>query len=192
MSIQKSKTAKEIKEAKKLNEAVDDNLLEITIESLYDNRSKTVRLPIAEIELNSIVSNLSRNGQHDIIVSDYSSDELRLKISEYQNINQLNEFITAIADEGGNSIDFINAIGELSKTSEIIETVINGDIYELLNNYVFYPDVNSEEDLGYAIVDELGFPDNYESYFDYEGYGRDIMINEGGSLTTWGYIVQNR
>jgi len=42
------------------------------------------------------------------------------------------------------------------------------------------------------MIDELGMLDiteNIRSYFDYEAYGRDILINDSGMFTDNGFIV---
>ena len=55
-----------------------------------------------------------------------------------------------------------------------------------------YPDVATDRDLGEYIVDEIGFElsrETLERYFDYEKYGRDVRLEEGGSFVDKGYFV---
>ncbi len=52
-----------------------------------------------------------------------------------------------------------------------------------LDLYRFYPDISDDEGLGRLYADELGtidIPEHIQNYFDYEAYGRDVRINEGG------------
>lgn len=55
-----------------------------------------------------------------------------------------------------------------------------------------YPDVATDRDLGEYIVDEIGFElsrETLENYFDYEKFGRDVRLSEGGSFVDKGYFV---
>lgn len=36
----------------------------------------------------------------------------------------------------------------------------------------------------------MPIPEDLKDYFDYEAYGRDVSINEGGHFAPGGYIVQ--
>ena len=72
------------------------------------------------------------------------------------------------------------------------------DLINLAQNldcYWLYPTVQSEEDYGYYLIDELDeleLPAEAKKYFDYEAYGRDAVINDGGRLTEQGYIYNNK
>ena len=55
-----------------------------------------------------------------------------------------------------------------------------------------YPEVETDRDLGEYIVDEIGFElsrETLENYFDYEKFGRDVRLSEGGSFVDKGYFV---
>ena len=55
-----------------------------------------------------------------------------------------------------------------------------------------YPDVATDRELGEYIVDEIGFElsrETLENYFDYEKFGRDVRLSEGGSFVDKGYFV---
>lgn len=55
-----------------------------------------------------------------------------------------------------------------------------------------YPDVATDRDLGEYLVDEIGFElsrETLENYFDYEKFGRDVRLSEGGSFVDKGYFV---
>ncbi len=50
------------------------------------------------------------------------------------------------------------------------------------------------EDLGRYLIEELSYeeiPERLANYFDYEAYGRDFAINEGGEFVGSGYILNN-
>ena len=55
-----------------------------------------------------------------------------------------------------------------------------------------YADVSTDRELGEYIVDDMGVElsrEQLERYFDYEKYGRDVRLEEGGSFVDRGYFV---
>lgn len=55
-----------------------------------------------------------------------------------------------------------------------------------------YPDVATDRDLGEYLVEELGVELSKEKlllYLDYEKFGRDVRLSEGGSFVDKGYFV---
>ena len=68
--------------------------------------------------------------------------------------------------------------------ANLINLVHNLDCYE------FYPEIEGEEDLGRQYTEDLPIPAELKDYFDYEAYGRDTLINEGGHFAPGGYVVQ--
>ena len=57
---------------------------------------------------------------------------------------------------------------------------------------LLYLDVATDRDLGEYVVEELGVElsrEQLERYFDYEKYGRDVRLEEGGSFVDKGYFV---
>mgnify|MGYP002741898804 FL=1 len=72
----------------------------------------------------------------------------------------------------------------------------SSDPKELLNaefdDCWLYPDVATDRDLGEYVVEELGVElskETLQNYFDYEKYGRDVRLLEGGSFVDKGYFV---
>ncbi|AHZ47984.1 antirestriction protein ArdA [Streptococcus sp. VT 162] len=55
-----------------------------------------------------------------------------------------------------------------------------------------YPDISTDEELGLYIVEDMGFElskETLQNYFDYEMFGRDVRLEEGGSFVDKGYFV---
>ena len=76
-----------------------------------------------------------------------------------------------------------------SSVKNLINLTQNLDCFE------FYTGVKDEEDLGrmYLLeVDALQIPEYLVDYIDYEAYGRDIRINEGGHFAPGGYVFANQ
>lgn len=72
----------------------------------------------------------------------------------------------------------------------------SSDPKELLNaefdDCSLYSDVSTDRELGEYVVEELGVElsrEQLERYFDYEKYGRDVRLSEGGSFVDKGYFV---
>ena len=99
------------------------------------------------------------------------------------------------------NLDLANELAE--KLEDVDEDIVlsfmesnSSDPKELLNaefdDCWLYPDVSTDRDLGEYIVDEIGFElsrETLERYFDYEKFGRDVRLEEGGSFVDRGYFV---
>lgn len=61
------------------------------------------------------------------------------------------------------------------------------------DNYILYPNIENEEDLGYYWIEESGCYDLRDlgilgNYIDYEKFGRDIALETDGGFTRYGFI----
>lgn len=55
-----------------------------------------------------------------------------------------------------------------------------------------YPEVTTDRELGQYIVEDMGVElsrEQLERYLDYEKFGRDVRLEEGGSFVDKGYFV---
>ncbi len=55
-----------------------------------------------------------------------------------------------------------------------------------------YPDLATDRELGEYIVEDMGVElskETLRNYFDYEKFGRDVRLEEGGSFVDRGYFV---
>ena len=99
------------------------------------------------------------------------------------------------------NLDLANELAE--KLENVDEDIVlsfiesnSSDPKELLNaefdDWWFYPDITTDRELGEYIVDDMGVElsrEQLERYFDYEKYGRDVRLSEGGSFVDKGYFV---
>ena len=99
------------------------------------------------------------------------------------------------------NLDLANELAE--KLENVDEDIVlsfiesnSSDPKELLNaefdDCWFYPDITTDRELGEYIVDDMGIElsrEQLELYFDYEKYGRDVRLSEGGSFVDKGYFV---
>ena len=99
------------------------------------------------------------------------------------------------------NLDLANELAE--KLEDVDEDIVlsfiesdSSDPKALLNaefdDCWLYPEVATDRELGEYIVDEIGFElsrETLERYFDYEKFGRDVRLEEGGSFVDKGYFV---
>ena len=99
------------------------------------------------------------------------------------------------------NLDLANELAE--KLEDVDEDIVlsfiesnSSDPKELLNaefdDCWFYPDITTDRELGQYIVEDMGVElsrEQLERYLDYEKFGRDVRLEEGGSFVDKGYFV---
>lgn len=114
-----------------------------------------------------------------------TNGEIPFEINEYSNVKETLEALEKYSGMDDTEVidTIIEATGyDFDKCMEIYE---NGD-------YIYYSCISDEYDLGLAVVQENGILDTYDDllvrYFDYESYGRDLVI-EGFYIGNNGAIL---
>ena len=110
--------------------------------------------------------------------------------SSIDELNYLGKLLEMQSDEGKGKFAAAVTHGEYAGS---VKDLIN--LAQNLDYYWIYPTVQSEEDYGYYLIDELDeleLPAEAKKYFMYEEYGRDAAINDGGRFTEQGYIYNNK
>lgn len=101
----------------------------------------------------------------------------------------------------GLTLELANELAE--KLENVYEDIVlsfiesnSSDPKELLNaefdDCWLYSDVATDYDLGAYIVEDMGVElskETLQNYFDYERFGRDVRLSEGGSFVDKGYFV---
>ena len=101
----------------------------------------------------------------------------------------------------GLTLDLANELAE--KLEDVDEDIVlsfiesnSSDPKELLNaefdDCSLYSDVSTDRELGQYIVEDMGVElsrEQLERYLDYEKFGRDVRLEEGGSFVDKGYFV---
>lgn len=75
--------------------------------------------------------------------------------------------------------------------SEVFFTSFDSDVLGLYDHLYECENIDELNELGRLYADELGtidIPEHIQNYFDYEAYGRDVRINEGGVFAPGGYV----
>ena len=149
-----------------------------------------IDFPIDEDDLEEVLEKIGIDGENyeEYFFTDYDTDiKANLDISEYEDIDNLNEFGELLQNIDSYQEDLVNAIvyNYGHEFNYILELLQNIDDQELI-------DVDNDEDLGYYIIDNIygGVEqldrNTLERYFDYEGYGADVANDY--SETPYGYL----
>lgn len=115
-------------------------------------------------------------------------------LGEYESLDELNYLASKIEELDKYEWETFNAAVEMGEYTGSVKDLIN--LTENLDCYNFYSDIHSDSDLGYYWIEESGAYDTeamgrLSSYIDYEAFGRDIRLDEGGTFTDYGYIINN-
>ena len=124
-------------------------------------------------------------------ITDYDCyvDGLYDKLGEYSNIDELNYLASKLDDMMQYDYDKFCAALNVGEHTSSIQDLIN--LTENLDCYEVYSDIDDDDDLGRYYLEEidvLQIPDYLRGYIDYEAYGRDVRISEGGEYTDLGYV----
>ena len=134
----------------------------------------------------------------EYFITDYDSEIAGLteNFGEYENLFLLQALSCKICLQYCDQYSYKSMLESMLEYGEY-----TGSVLELINlvsnteNFYFLPDVASDYDLGYEYAENSGMftevsaqMGTLRNYIDYEGYGRDIRLTEGGIHTKNGYI----
>ena len=128
----------------------------------------------------------------EIFIADYDGDmpQLHEHLGEYESINELNHLACLLSELNEYELEVFEAVMDSGEYTGSVKDLIN--LAQNLDNYNFYSDIHTEEELGRMYIQELEavpVPEHLIDYIDYEAYGRDVRINEDGHLAPGGYVV---
>ena len=157
---------------------------------------ETLKFPATTEEVQSLLKNIGVDGvrYEEFFITAFDGDVMGLYdyLTEYENLDELNHLAHLISELDSDEIETLEAVlhkgDHTSSVADIINLVHNLDCYEL------HPGVTDDETLGRIYVEDmelLDVPDNVLPYFDFEAYGRDMRINEGGHFAPGGYVFNN-
>ena len=145
-----------------------------------------ISLPFTDDELRVALDKIGINSNYEeYFISDYELS-INYEISEYENIEALNDLFWRIDELNDSEIDDLNIILEMENNlNRALDILENGE-------YCIINDVNNNEDLGAGYIEEIygGIEElpreTLEQYFDYESFGRDLgyegfnIVNDKG------------
>ena len=146
---------------------------------IYKGVARRVLLPISSEEL---AERFGYEGQ-EIEVTFDSIEELPDLDCERLNLDLANELAEKLEDVDEDIIlSFIESESSDPKVLAITE----------FDDCSLYPDLATDRELGEYLVEDMGVElsrEQLERYLDYEKFGRDVRLEEGGSFVDKGYFV---
>ena len=157
-----------------------------------------VKFPTTAEELQKVFERIGIGSKDDFgqpyeewFITDYDCyvDGLYDKLGEYENLDELNYLASKLDEMSQGEYEQFQAAMEIGDHSGSLQEIIN--LTENLDCYDVYPDIHDHDDLGRYYIEELDamqVPEHLRNYIDYEAYGRDIALEEGGEFTDFGYV----
>ena len=153
---------------------------------------ETLKFPTSPQEVQALLKHIGVDGirYEEFFITSFDGDVLGLYdyLGEYENLDELNHLACLLSELDQDELEKFEAALNIGTHTSSVADIIN--LAQNLDCFEFYPDIETEEDLGRYWAEDLPIPAELKDYFDYEAYGRDISINEGGHFAPGGYIVQ--
>jgi antirestriction protein len=151
--------------------------------------------PTTPEEIQQTLKEIGIGGRYEeFFITDYETDVGGIydTLPEYASLDELNYLAAKLDGLSDWEIRQFEAAAELGDHSNDLAGLIN--LTENLDSFDYLHDVSDDSDLGYYWVEESGVYDkeamgNLSNYIDYERFGRDIRLEEGGTFTDNGYIA---
>lgn len=157
-----------------------------------------VKFPTTTEEMQKVFERIGIGSKDDFgqpyeewFITDYDCyvDGLYDKLGEYESLDELNYLASKLDEMSQGEYEQFQAAMEIGDHSGSLQEIIN--LTENLDCYDIYPDIHDHDDLGRYYIEELDamqVPEHLRNYIDYEAYGRDIALEEGGEFTDFGYV----
>lgn len=149
---------------------------------IMDNRTKKVKQFSLPVDFEYVASEFGYDVE-DVSITIQSIEELSDLDCERLNLDLANELAENLED-----VDEDIVLSFIESNSSDPKELLNAEF----DDCWLYPEVATDRELGEYIVDEIGFElsrETLERYFDYEKFGRDVRLEEGGSFVDRGYFV---
>ena len=149
---------------------------------IMDTRSKKVKQFSLPADVEYIASEFGYD-REDVVFTIQSIEELPALNCEGLTLELANELAEKLEN-----VDEDIVLSFIESNSSDPKELLNAEF----DDCWLYSDVATDRDLGEYVVEELGVElsrEQLERYFDYEKYGRDIRLSQGGSFVDKGYFV---
>ena len=149
---------------------------------IMDNRTKKVKQFSLPVDFEYVASEFGYDVE-DVSITIQSIEELPTLECERLTLDLVNEIAENVENVDEDLVlSFIESESPDPKYLASVE----------FDDCSLYPDVDSDRELGEYLVEEVGVELSKEKllqYLDYEKFGRDVRLEEGGSFVDKGYFV---
>lgn len=144
-----------------------------------------LELPATQEEIDTCLNNIGINAEYEeYFITDFETDIKGLEIGEYENIYSLNDLAEAFQDIETEAIEALLYFGYSSPE----------EMQEKKDDLIFYYDCLDMADVAQEYAEETGLlnsiPEHLQTYFDFEGFGRDMEIEGNFYFTDNGNCIQ--
>ena len=157
---------------------------------------ETLKFPATTEELQALLKRIGIDGirYEEIFITDFDGDVLGLHehLGEYENLDELNHLAYLLSDLESYELEKFEAVIDSGEYTGSVKDLIN--LTPNLDCFDFEPGIKSDEELGRLYILDFGtveIPEHLIDYIDYEAYGRDVRINDGGHYAPGGYVRNN-
>lgn len=149
---------------------------------IMDKRSKKVKQFSLPVDLEYVASEFGYDVE-DVSITIQSIEELPDLEVERSPLFVVNELAENLED-----VDEDLVLSFIESNSSDPKNLASAEF----DNCNLYPDISTDRELGEYFVEDMGVElskETLQNYFDYEKYGRDVRLEEGGSFVDKGYFV---
>ncbi len=157
---------------------------------------ETLKFPTTAEEVQALFSRIGIDGirYQEYFITSYDSDVLGLYdyLGEYESVDEPNYLAHLLSEMEPEELEKLEAVMDAGEYTGSVKDLIN--LTQNLDCYEFYSDIHDHETLGRMYIldfEAMKVPEHLIDYIDYEGYGRDVCINEGGHFAPGGYVFNN-
>lgn len=154
-----------------------------------------VEFPTTNGRIQEVLEGIGIDGvrYEEIFITDYDSGihGLTEGFGEYEDLSMLNYLAEKIQDC---DTQWLEAALELGVCTGSVRDLIN--LVENQDCFLFFSDIENDYDLGYFYIHETWCHSELSArigelanYIDYESYGRDVRLSEGGTFTGNGCYI---
>ena len=155
---------------------------------------KWLELPATEEEIEKTLEEIGISDEPDengiyyeeYFITDYETDIDGLKVSEYSNIDDLNELAESIDDLDEDEKEIVDAIMGEGYSLE--------DAIDKKDDVMIYYNCSNMEQVAEDYAEQVGLlndiPESLRYYFDFEAYGRDMSFEGHFVFTDNGNCIQ--
>jgi len=153
-----------------------------------------LKLPATVEDVKALFSRIGVDGvlYEEFFITDYSTNLAGMQnLGEHESLDELNYLAALVSELDAGALEKFEAAAVYGDHSGNAKELIN--LAQNLDCYDYIQDVDNLDDLGRYLIENYEcreIPEWLENYIDFEGYGRDFSINDGGEFVDSGYIMR--